>query len=89
MHVALVLRRDLLFGSGALALAALLPEPLFAEPDTSGLEKITGDAVAAHFTKSRVLAPIISFPAFHTAPATASAWMGTSRSTLSATRQRR
>jgi Xaa-Pro dipeptidase len=45
MHLAPVARRRLLLGSGALALIPFLPAPLFAEPDTSDLHKITGDAV--------------------------------------------
>jgi Xaa-Pro dipeptidase len=45
-YVAPVSRRRLLRASGALALTSLLPEAVFAEPDTSALQKITGDAVA-------------------------------------------
>jgi Xaa-Pro dipeptidase len=44
MHFVPVSRRRLLLGSVALALAPLLPAPLFAEPDTSDLQRITGDA---------------------------------------------
>ena len=45
MHLVPVSRRRMFLGSGALALTQMLPAPLFAEPDTSGLQKITGDAV--------------------------------------------
>jgi len=45
MHLASVSRRNLLVGSGALALTPLLPAPLFAAPDVTGLSNITGDVV--------------------------------------------
>lgn len=45
IQLAQVSRRHLLLGSGTLALVSLLPAPLFGEPDTSDLEKITGNAV--------------------------------------------
>ena len=45
MHLVSVSRRRVLLGGGVLALAPLLPEPLFAEPDTSDLRAITGGAV--------------------------------------------
>src|SRR4051812_37991935 len=44
IHVVALSRRRLLLGSVALALAPALPAPLFAEPDTSDLQSITGDA---------------------------------------------
>jgi Xaa-Pro dipeptidase len=44
MRFVSVSRRRLLLGSFALALSPLLPAPLFAEPDTSDLQRITDDA---------------------------------------------
>jgi Xaa-Pro dipeptidase len=45
IRIPLVSRRRVLLGSGALALTPFLRSPLFAEPDTSDLQKITGDTM--------------------------------------------
>jgi Xaa-Pro dipeptidase len=45
IRIPLVSRRRVLLGSGALALTPFLRSPLFAEPDTSDLQKITGDTI--------------------------------------------